>query len=244
MEIRLDNKKALVTGAGRGIGRGIVKGLVECGAEVYALSITQANLDDLKLEFPSINTIQVDLKDWEATRAAVEGVGPLDLLVNNAGVSPPPVPFVDTDKKTYEDVFSVNLMAAINVSQVAARGMLASGKGGAIVNISSVNSCIAINQTSPYNIAKAGLDMMTKCMAMELSPAIRVNSVNPTVCMTAMGKHHWSDPKKADPWKARHPMARFGEVEEVVNTVLFLLSDKASYTTGTCIPVDGGLLCN
>ncbi|OWF53316.1 L-xylulose reductase [Mizuhopecten yessoensis] len=244
MEIRLDNKKALVTGAGRGIGWGIVRGLVECGAEVYALSITKANLDDLKLEFPPIHTVQADLSDWEATRAAVEGVGTIDLLVNNAAVSPSPMPFVDTDKKTYEDVFSVNLMAAINVSQVAARGMLASGRGGAIVNISSVNACIAINKTSPYNIAKAGLDMMTKCMAMELSPTIRINSVNPTVCMTAMGKHHWSDPKKADPWKARHPMGRFGEVEEVVNTVLFLLSDKASYTTGTCVPVDGGLLCN
>lgn len=244
MEIRLDGKKALVTGAGRGIGWGIVEGLVNCGAEVFALSVTQANLDALKAEFPSVHTVRADLSNWDETRTAVEGIGTLDLLVNNAAVSPGPVPFVDTDKKLFEDVFSVNLMAAINVSQVAARTMLVSGKGGAIVNISSVNSFIAINQTSPYNIAKAGLDMMTKCMAMELSPAIRVNCVNPTVCMTAMGKHHWADPKKADPWKARHPMARFAEVEEVVNTVLFLLSDKASYTTGTCMCVDGGLLCN
>lgn len=244
MEISLKGKTALVTGAGRGIGRGIVKGLVKCGAKVYALSVTKDNLESLITEHPTVIPVQVSLSDWDATRAAVVAVGTIDLLVNNAAISPSDVPFVDTDKKLYDDVFGVNVMGAINVSQIAAKSMIASGRGGAIVNISSVNSFIAINKTSPYNMGKAALDMMTKCMAMELGPNIRVNSVNPTVTLTDMGKLHWSNPEKADPWKARHPMGRFAEVEEVVNTVLFLLSDKASYITGHCMPVDGGLLCN
>ncbi|XP_077710799.1 L-xylulose reductase isoform X2 [Canis aureus] len=139
--------------------------------------------------------------------------------------------------------FHVNLRAIIQVSQIVARGLIARGAPGSIVNISSQASQRAIANHSVYCSTKGAMDMLTKVMALELGPhKIRVNTVNPTVVMTPMGQANWSNPQKAKTMLDRIPLGKFAEVENVVDTILFLLSDRSSMTTGSAVPVDGGFL--
>ncbi|UYV75823.1 DCXR [Cordylochernes scorpioides] len=189
-------------------------------------------------ECPGVRTIAVDLTDWDATKQAVESCGPVDLLVNNAGVASLQS-FGSITPEAIDSVFSVNVKAAINVSQVVVEGMKA--RGGAIVNLSSQASLVALPDHTVYCASKAALDQITKVMALELGPhKIRVNSVCPTVVNTAMGRLAWSDPDLVTRTTAKIPLGRFCEVEDVVAAVMFLLSDGAAMITGSCLPVDGG----
>lgn len=242
MEISFAGKRALVTGAGKGIGRATVLALARCGAEVTAVTRTQADLDSLVLECPSVRPVCVDLSDWGSTEAALKDVGPVDLLVNNAAIASLQ-PFLEVTPEQFDKSFNLNVKAALQVSQIVARGMKSRGTGGSIVNISSQASQKGIQDHAVYCATKGALDMLTKVMALELGPyQIRVNSVNPTVVMTDMGRIGWSDPEKAKTMTSRIPLGRFAEVEEVVNSILFLLSDKSAMTNGVALPVDGGFL--
>ncbi|XP_040186726.1 L-xylulose reductase [Rana temporaria] len=242
MEISFAGRRALVTGAGKGIGRGTVKALRAAGASVIAVSRTSEDLESLARECPGVETICVDLGEWSATEAAMKSIGPVDLLVNNAGVAQLQ-PFLDITQEAFDGSFAVNVKAAILVSQIVARQMVERGVPGAIVNVSSQASQVALQDHAVYCATKGALDMLTKVMALELGPKkIRVNCVNPTVVMTDMGRANWSDAQKAEPMLNRIPMGRFAEVEDVVNSILFLLSDKSGMTTGACLPVDGGYL--
>ncbi|NWH55071.1 DER reductase, partial [Fregata magnificens] len=137
----------------------------------------------------------------------------------------------------------VNLGAVLHVSQIVARQMIAQGVPGAIVNVSSQASQRALRDHAVYCSTKSALDMLSKVMAMELGPhKIRVNTVNPTVVMTDMGRINWSDPQKSAAMINRIPLGKFAEVDDVVNSVLFLLSDKSAMTTGSSLMVDGGFL--
>ncbi|XP_035695458.1 L-xylulose reductase-like isoform X6 [Branchiostoma floridae] len=242
MEIRFDGKKALVTGAGKGIGRDTAKALVKCGAEVFALSRTQEDLDSLVQEYPGIHPVQCDLGDPEATKAVVESVGPIDLLVNNAGITILE-PFLEVTLDAFEKVMNVNVRSVMQVSQIVAKGMVERGSGGSIVNVSSLASKCALKEHTSYCTSKGALDIMSKVMALELGPhKIRVNTVNPTVVMTDMGVKVWSDPVKAGPMLARIPLGKFVEVDDVVHAILYLLSDKAAMVNGASLPIDGGFL--
>lgn len=115
--------------------------------------------------------------------------------------------------------------------------------GASVVNISSLAGLKAFEGHSVYSASKAGLDALTKSLAVELGPRkIRVNSVNPTVILTRMGRDNWSDPEKANPLLNKIPLRRFGEVSEVVDPVIYLLSDQSSFINGTCLPIEGGFL--
>lgn len=242
MEISFAGKQALVTGAGKGIGRATVLALARCGAEVTAVTRTQADLNSLVLECPSVRPVCVDLSDWEATEAALKDIGPVDLLVNNAAYASLQ-PFLEVTPEQFDMSFNINVKAALHVAQIVARGMKARGGGGSIVNVSSQASQCALRDHAVYCATKAALDMLTKMMALELGPyQIRVNSVNPTVVMTEMGRIGWSDPGKAKAMTSRIPLGKFAEVEDVVNSILFLLSDKSAMTNGVTLPVDGGFL--
>ncbi|BFZ17923.1 hypothetical protein BsWGS_20962 [Bradybaena similaris] len=242
MEIQFEGKRALVTGAGKGIGRSIALKLVECGAKTVALSRTQEDLDSLKKECPSIETCLVDISDWSAARSVVESLGHFDLLVNSAGVSRVG-PFLDVKEEEFDYVFNTNIKALFNVSQVVARSMVERKSGGAIVHLSSAASTQAVKDHAVYCSTKGAVDSLTTVMALELGPhKIRTNCVNPTATMTAMGLYAWSDPAKSKPLLDRIPLGRFAEVEDVVNAVVWLLSDKASYINGATLPVEGGLL--
>ncbi|XP_062567479.1 D-erythrulose reductase-like [Saccostrea cucullata] len=241
MEIQFSGKRALVTGAGKGIGRAIAKKLLECGAETIALSRTKADLESLQKEVPKIQTLQCDIVDYDATWKAILDLGPIHLLVNNAGISRIGN-FLDFSMKDFEDVYNVNTKALFNISQVVAKGMVEREQGGSIVNVSSVASSRALDDHIAYCSSKAAVDSMTKVMALELGKhKIRVNSVNPTVTWTDMAEYAWSDPAKSGPMLDKIPMGKFVEVEDVVNTVLFLLSDKSAMTSGQHVVLDGGL---
>ncbi|KAM4031766.1 L-xylulose reductase [Anomaloglossus baeobatrachus] len=242
MQIDFTGHRALVTGAGKGIGRGTVRALRAAGAEVIALSRSSEDLESLARECPGVETVCVDLGDWSATEAALSNLRPVDLLVNNAGVALLQ-PFLEVTAEAFDRSFDVNVRAAILVSQIVARQMIKRRVGGAIVNVSSQASQVALQNHSVYCATKGALDMLTKVMALELGPKkIRVNCVNPTVVMTDMGRANWSDADKAAPMLNRIPLGRFAEVDEVVHSILFLLSDKSTMITGSCLPVDGGYL--
>jgi len=241
LNIRFDGKRALVTGAGKGIGREIVKVLAACGAEVVALSRTQADLDSLKSEC-GCKIILADVGDANAARAAAESAGEIDLLVNNAGIARIQ-PFLDVTVEAFDETIAVNLRSALIISQVVARGLIGRGVGGAIVNLSSQASQAAIKDHASYGASKAGLDHLTRVMALELGPYnIRVNAVNPTVILTPMGETVWGDPAKGGPMLAKIPLGRFGRPIHVADAVAFLLSDQASMIHGVTLPVDGGYL--
>eukprot|EP00092_Neocalanus_flemingeri_P032384 GFUD01035209.1.p1 GENE.GFUD01035209.1~~GFUD01035209.1.p1 ORF type:complete len:245 (-),score=77.03 GFUD01035209.1:73-807(-) len=242
METDFRGKRYLVTGVGAGIGRGVAKQLVQLGAEVWGVSRTKANLESLQEECPAVQTVHLDLTDWEATKAALEPLPAMDGLVNNAAVAVV-APFLEVKPEDFDLLFNANVKQVINVSQIVAKKMISAGKPGSIVNVSSQASQAALADHTVYCGTKGALDMITKVAALELGPNnIRVNAVNPTVTMTAMGKVGWSDPAKAGPMLAKIPLGRFAEVEDVVNCILFLLSQKAGMVNGVTLPVDGGFL--
>ena len=236
-------KSVLVTGAGKGIGRAIVTMLVGRGAEVVALSRSAGDLESLSAE-TGCRTVVVDLADAEAARDAVRAAMPVDLLVNNAGMTIL-TPFLETRIEDFDRIHAVNTRAPLIVSQEYARDRIARGLPGAIVNVSSNAAWMGWVDHASYCASKGGLDALSRVMANELGRAgIRVNCVNPTITLTAMGELAWSDPAKAGPIRSRIPIGRFLKPDEVAETVLFLLSDAASSLNGVSLPVDGGFAIN
>ena len=240
MEIDFRGKRALVTGAGKGIGREIAGLLGELGAQVTALSRTAADLDTLRAE-TGCSTIVADLRDAHEAQRAAERAGAIDLLVNNAGISIPQ-PFLETTVDAFDATMAVNVRAVLIVTQVIARGMT-ERDGGAIVNLSSQASMRGLADHAAYCAAKGAVDQLTRVMALELGPHnIRVNAVNPTVTLTPMAAMAWSDPAKRDPMMARIPRGRFARPLDVAHAVAYLLSDLADMVHGAIVPVDGGFL--
>ncbi|KAG9473584.1 hypothetical protein GDO78_004074, partial [Eleutherodactylus coqui] len=191
---------------------------------------------------PGVEIVCVDLMDWPATEAALSSIGPVDLLVNNAGIADQKS-FLEITQDSFDRCFAINVRAVIAVSQMVVRQMIERGVPGSIVNVSSQISRSALKNFGVYCASKAALDMLTKVMALELGPQkIRVNSVNPTIVLTKMGHENWDDPEKAADFISHIPLGRFAEVDDVTNSILFLLSDKSAMTTGSCLFVDGGYL--
>ncbi|KAG6442345.1 L-xylulose reductase [Manduca sexta] len=242
MDKYFKGKKILVTGGCQGIGRGTVLELWRQGANVVTVSNNKENLDKLKKEYPTIEVAYVDLRDWDKTREVIDSLGVFDGLVNNAGIAIVE-PFLECDRASFRETISVNVEAILNVSQIVARKMIANNIKGSIVNISSQASKAALRDHVVYCASKGAVDAMTRVMALELGEhGIRVNSVNPTVIMTELGRKVWSEPSKSEGMLSKIPLGRFGEVQEVVTAILFLLGDGASMISGVQLPVDGGFL--
>ena len=238
-ELDFAGRRALVTGAGKGIGRDTARLLAAAGADVVALSRTESDLATLRDEI-GCTTIAVDIADQGAAATAVEAAGPIDLLVNNAGITALE-PAVSTSMDTMRRVLAVNTLAPLRLAQIVAAGLIARKEPGAIVNVSSVAAAVGIPDHAAYCASKGALDALTRVMAVEWGPhGIRVNSVNPTVTLTPMGELAWSDPAKSAPVLARIPLRRFCTPAEVARAILFLLGDDAAMLTGTTLNVDGG----
>jgi len=249
MNIRFDNQRILVTGAGKGIGKEICQHLHACGAKIIAVSRTQSDLDALKNEL-GCETIQADLADAGQARKAAEkstaSTGGVDLLVNNAGISIPQS-FLDTTPDAFDKTMAVNVRAAMIFAQAFAKHVIDTGKAKsrkcAIVNLSSQASKAALADHTAYCASKGALDMLSAVMALELGKhQIRVNCVNPTVTLTPMGEMAWGDPKKSGPMLAKIPLGRFAYPKDVAHAVAYLLSDQADMIHGVTLPIDGGFL--
>jgi L-xylulose reductase len=215
---------------------------VNLGANVIGVSRSAGPLNEIKEELKgkSFQDLQLDLSDWKSTRAALSNLDvKLDGLVNNAGIAVIK-PFSELTEDDFDQVMNVNLKACFNVVQSLLPKL---NDGASIVNISSLAGMCAFEGHSVYSASKAALDALTKSLAVELGPRkIRVNSINPTVILTRMGRENWSDPGKAQPLLNKIPLRRFGEVKEVVQPIVFLLSDSSSFINGTLMPIEGGFL--
>jgi NAD(P)-dependent dehydrogenase (short-subunit alcohol dehydrogenase family) len=234
-------KTAIVTGAGKGIGKATVELLAARGAQIIAISRTQADLDALSATL-GCQVLAADLGTKDGARAAMKDIGPADFLVNCAGTNVPQSVFDMTDE-AYDLVMDINLRAALICAQHFANERVAAGKGGAIVNVTSVAGHRGFPRHLAYAASKAGLEGATRVLAKELGPhGIRVNAVAPTVTNTELAKNSWADPVRRDPMLARHPGGRFAEVEEVASAIAMLLSDDAGMISGAVVPVDGAFL--
>jgi len=242
MDIRFDGERIAVTGAGKGIGFGLCQMLHDLGAHVIGITRSEEDLQALASKLPNFTGVQCDLADGARAQELLQRELPVHRLVNNAGTTVL-APFLETSLDDWDHVMSVNVKAVLAVSQVVARDMIARGKGGAIVNVSSNASMIGVADHAAYCASKGALDQLTRVMAIELGPAgIRVNCVNPTVVFTNMGIKAWSDPAKAGPMLAKIPLGKFAEVHDVTRAITYLLSDKADMIHGAMLPVDGGFL--
>jgi len=246
LTIDFKGRRVLVTGAARGLGRDLVKALHEQGAKVIAVSRSESRLNELKAEFPNIETVSVDLSDWDGTRKALEGrVKGIEYLINNAGVVHVS-PFLNVKPEHFDDQWNTNVRAVISVSQIVVEDMIQRGNGGCIINISSMGAKVATQSLGIYDTTKAALDMLTKSMAVELGVhGIRVNSVNPTMFATDMTKS-WLERNQGggSQFLDRTPLKRMAESSEIVNTIFFLMSDHASFINASSVLIDGGYAAN
>lgn len=248
MEITLNNKVAVVTGGTRGIGYAIVKALVESGAKVAIWGSRQETADaavaKIKAECPGCEVVGMapkltDSKAVEsAMNAVVENFGSLDILANNAGIAQN-IPLESYTDDDLEKIIDLNIKAVFICSKAAAS--LMKGKGGSIINTSSVVSFYGQGLGSMYPASKAGVNGLTRALSRELGKdGIRVNAVAPGVTRTDMVAA--LPENMVAPLLQRIPLARMGEAEDIANAVIFLASDKASYITGAVLPVDGGAI--
>jgi NAD(P)-dependent dehydrogenase (short-subunit alcohol dehydrogenase family) len=231
---RLDGQVAVVTGAGRGIGRAIALALAEAGADVVVASRTQAELDTLVAEVQAcgrrglavVADMAVRTQAERLIAATIECFGQLDVLVNNAGIFQTWAPPEQVSEAEWDRVFDIDLKSAFLTSQLAGRHML-ERRHGSIINIASIAGVIALPLTVSYTACKAGMMAMTQAMAIDWAQQqVRVNAIAPGFIAT--------------PAKARTPLGRFGDAEEVASAAVFLASSAASYVTGTTLLVDGG----
>lgn len=240
---RLDGKKALVTGAARGLGKAIADGLAESGATVYG---TSRDFESARLISERYGTPALPVDITEHHQVAqfadqlMEQSGGIDLLVNNAGVNIPK-PALDLTTEDWDTVFDTNLKGSFFLTTAMARHWIKNGTQGAIVNVASQAGIVGIEERAAYGTSKAGLIHLTKILALEWASAgLRVNAVAPTFVRTELTASTLSRPDWAAELLSRIPIGRFGEPEDIAGAVAFLLSDAASLITGHTLAIDGG----
>ena len=247
-KINLKNKIALVTGAGKGIGRACAIALAEAGADLIIVSRTQKDLDKVSKivrKFKSkCTSYACDVTNYVEIKNIINKQRKIDILVNNAGANIPEH-FTKVRKKNMEYLVKLNTISTFHLAQLCTLKMLETKNrkkiGGSIVNMSSQMAHVGGPIRSVYNMTKAGLEGLTKGMAIDLAKNnIRVNTVCPTFVVTPMTKKFLRSKKFKNDTLKKIPMGKFAELSDVATAVAFLASDSSKMITGTSILVDGG----
>jgi NAD(P)-dependent dehydrogenase (short-subunit alcohol dehydrogenase family) len=237
LSLDLSGRVALVTGGSRGIGRGITEVLVAAGATVVSCSRSGAD------PVPGSTHEQCDVRDPDSVAALIGGIiarhGRLDVLVNNAGGAPY-AQAADASPRFHDKVLGLNLHAPLLVAQAANAVMQRQDSGGSIVNISSVSALRPSPGTAAYGAAKAGVDSLTRSLAVEWAPKVRMNAVDVGLCRTEHTDDHYGGDARVAAIERTIPLGRMADPTEVGHVVAFLAGDLASYVSGAQVACHGG----
>lgn len=245
----LHGRRALVTGASRGIGRAIAEALAGAGADVAVTARDVSALADTVTAIEALGrkafTSAQDVRDVAASQAAIDAaadrLGGLDILVNNAGYEEV-TPSLEVTEAVWDRVVDTNLKGAFFAAQAAARRMTG---GGSIINLASLTSYVGVPTATPYGASKSGIVGMTHALATEWAGrSIRVNAIAPGYFRTAMTDVFYRDEGWQTAMLGKIPLGRFGALDDLAGAVIFLASDASAYLTGQCLPVDGGYLAS
>ncbi len=249
MSAAFAGRTALVTGASRGIGRAIALGLAAEGADVALVARDAGRLDEVRALVEAAGrravVLRCDVTDRDAVAAmvsaAVDSLGHLDVVVNNAGGTAFMVPFTELRFSGWLNVQRLNVDSVVHVCAAVGPHLLARGRGS-VVNIASVAALGGTPALAPYGAAKAAVVSLTRSLAMEWAAAgVRVNALCPGWVATDLNRNLWSDPAASAQMMRGVPMGRWARPEEMVGPALFLASDAASFVTGATLVADGGL---
>ncbi len=238
----LKDKRILITGGAKGIGAATAARFLEEDARVVVLDLDKEGLRHIQSQMPSLaGTICCDVSDDQTVKKAFEELDGLweglDVLINNAGISQRNS-FLETSPEDWNKVLEVNLSGVFFVAQQAAKRML-DGGSGVILNMGSTNAIMGYAYYAAYNTSKAGVVELTRSMALELAPTIRVNAVCPGFILTPMQEAEYT-PEMIHAFENKVPLGRLGKPEEVAALFAFLASDDAEFITGQCFVIDGG----
>jgi 7-alpha-hydroxysteroid dehydrogenase len=244
---RLDDRVAIVTAAGRGIGAASALAFAESGADVVIAARTVAQLEEVAAQVRKLGrnavVVGADLSDVDAVESlvdtAVREFGRLDIVVNNVGGSMP-MPFLDTSVRSFEEAFHFNVTTAFALTKSALPHLLASGNGS-VVNITSAMGRFRDRGFVAYGTAKAALAHMTRLLAADCAPKVRVNAVAPGSIATSALELVLTDQSLHDEMVGNTPLRRLGVADDIALAVLYLASDAAAYVTGKILEVDGGI---
>ena len=241
---RLDGRRALVTGGGRGIGLAAASALAEAGAHVTLAARTAQEIEDaaaaIRARGQTAEALVLDVTDIEAVRRAVASHEPFQVLVNNAGTNRPKM-LTDVTVEDFDAIMGLNVRAAYFVAQAVAKRLLAAKLPGSIINISSQMGHVGAARRTVYCASKHAMEGFTKAMAIELAPhAIRVNSLGPTFLETPMTRPFFENKAFRDEVLSKIKLGRLGQLEEMTGAIVFLASDASSLMTGSALVLDGG----
>ena len=241
---RLDGKRALVSGAGRGIGLAVAAALADAGAAVTLVARTGAEIDAIAAAIRDAggqaDTLMLDVNDIPAVQAAIAGRDAYHIVFNNAGTNRP-ASFLDVKVEDFDAVMALNVRAAFFLAQAAAQRMVAQGVAGSIINVSSQMGHVGGMNRTVYCASKWAMEGMTKAMAIDLGPKrIRVNTLCPTFTETPLTRPFFEDPAFVANVIGRIKLGRIGQVEDLTGAAVFLASDASSLMTGSALVVDGG----
>jgi NAD(P)-dependent dehydrogenase (short-subunit alcohol dehydrogenase family) len=241
---RLDNKRALVTGGGRGIGLTAASALAQAGAHVTVAARTQSEVEAaaeaIRARGDRAGSLVLDVTDIEAVRRAIAHAEPFNILVNNAGTNRPAY-LPDVSIEDYDLIMGLNVRAAFFVAQAVALKLIEAKQPGSIINISSQMGHVGAARRTVYCASKHAMEGFTKAMAIELAPHnIRVNSLGPTFLETPMTRPFFENKAFRDEVLSKIKLGRLGQLEELTGAIVFLASDASSLMTGAALVLDGG----
>jgi len=247
--MRLKGRTAIVTGAGRGIGLAIALKFLKEGAQVLLVDNVEERLERalpqaraLGSAYPCVADVRFGSDCRRTVDQALHHFGRVDILANNAGIAHF-APFLEVEEDDWDRVIDVDLKGVFLMGQAVARQMVAQGTGGAIVNMASTNGLVGERGLAAYNAAKAGVNLLTKTMAIELAEHnIRVNAVCPGFIPTELVLESGGEESFIREYINKIPLRRYGKPEEVADLYAYLASDEASFITGASIVIDGGQL--